>query len=125
MRHFSRGFLQFIANRVHDPARLRRLRSLAPLLHPAEHLRNTEQEQIMKNYEDKVSSDTVLGAGLIAITIAWVVLAAVRGPIGADASDNAVRYAPAALSVQAPASAGNRTMALPANVQHGVGEKIS
>jgi hypothetical protein len=76
----------------------------------------------MKNYENSLSNDTVMGAGLIAIGIAWFVLAALRGPLDADAS-TAVHAAPA-ISARAPAGPA-RTVALPASAQRSAGDKVS
>jgi hypothetical protein len=78
----------------------------------------------MKNYEDRLSNDTVLGAGLVAIAIAWVLLAAVRGPLDPMVDGNAAGYAMPAAYVQAPAGAG-RTVVLPASAQRSDSGKVS
>jgi hypothetical protein len=65
----------------------------------------------MKNFENNLRNDTVLNAGLLAIAIAWVAFAAVRGPAAAD---DAAGYRAPPAAVQAPAAAAQRTLALPA-----------
>jgi hypothetical protein len=93
--------------------------------HPQSASDSPARRPIMKNYERNVSNDTILGGGLIAIAIAWVVLAAIRGPAGMDANDSAAGYAAPSLSTRLPAGPPARTMALPANAQRAAVDKIS
>ena len=59
-------------------------------------------EHIMKTNATIMDKDTFFGAGLIAVTIAWVALAAVRGP---QAPDAAGAIAPA-MATHQPATHG-------------------
>ena len=79
----------------------------------------------MKNYEKNVSNDTILSGGLIAIAIAWVVIAAIRGPVSMDANDSAAGYTAPTLSARQPAGSPARTIVLPANAQRAAVEKVS
>ena len=65
----------------------------------------------MKNFENNLNNDTVLSAGLLAIAIAWVAIAAIRGPVPVGYESG---YPSTPAAVQAPADAAGATLALPA-----------
>jgi hypothetical protein len=79
----------------------------------------------MNTFEKKSTNDTVLGGGLVTIAIAWVVFAAIQGPVSAELTRATSGYLATSMTAPQQADTSPRATALPANAKWTAGNKVS
>jgi hypothetical protein len=79
----------------------------------------------MNKFEKNLSSDTVMSAGLVAIGIAWVVLAAIQGPVGESEGRAAAGFANGSATLQLQADTSPRAGALPVKARRTASKEVS